>query len=181
MALEDYLLTEDSFTGNEIEGLDDQPNLTAEELKDKFDAASKNVIAPAINGIINTLLTIMHPVGSILMTTNSANPSTYLGGTWVAWGLGRVPVGVDTGQTEFNTVEKTGGAKTITLTTAQIPAHSHDVPVVWSAGSTVPAQSMCLYESNTKKGTVPTSSEGTGSAHSNLQPYITCYMWKRTA
>ncbi len=56
MALENYLLTEDSFTGNEVEGLDDQPNLTAEELKDKFDAASKNVIAPAVNGIINALI-----------------------------------------------------------------------------------------------------------------------------
>lgn len=46
-------------------------------------------------------------------------------GTWVAWGAGRVPVGVDTAQTEFNTVEKTGGEKTHTLATNEMPRHNH--------------------------------------------------------
>ena len=40
-----------------------------------------------------------------------AQVSAALGGGWVSWGAGRVPVGVDTTQTEFNTVGKTGGAK----------------------------------------------------------------------
>ena len=43
------------------------------------------------------------------MTAENTNPSTYLGGTWVAWGAGKVPVGVDTTDTDFATVEKTGG------------------------------------------------------------------------
>ena len=59
------------------------------------------------------------------MSTVNTNPSNYFGGTWVAWGSGRVPVGVNTGDSNFSTVEKTGGASTHTLTAAQIPAHTH--------------------------------------------------------
>jgi microcystin-dependent protein len=38
---------------------------------------------------------------------------------------GRVPVGIDAGQTEFDTMGETGGAKTHTLSTTEMPAHSH--------------------------------------------------------
>ena len=53
-----------------------------------------------------------HPVGSLFETTVSTNPGTLYGGTWAAWGGGRVPVGVNTADSDFNTVEKTGGKKT---------------------------------------------------------------------
>ena len=61
------------------------------------------------------------------MSVNNVNPGTLFGGTWVAWGEGQVPVGVNSNDTDFNTVEKTGGAKSVTLTSAQsgVPAHSH--------------------------------------------------------
>ena len=49
----------------------------------------------------------IYPVGSIYMSVDSTNPAQIFGfGTWVAWGAGRVPVGVDTSQTEFDTVEE---------------------------------------------------------------------------
>lgn len=67
----------------------------------------------------------MYPVGSIYMSVSSTNPSTYFGGTWTAWGTGRVPVGVNANDTNFATVEKTGGAATVILTTAQMPSHTH--------------------------------------------------------
>ena len=57
----------------------------------------------------------IYPVGSIFMSATLSTASAVsnaLGGTWVAWGTGRVPVGVDTSQTEFDTVEETGGIKT---------------------------------------------------------------------
>ncbi len=63
----------------------------------------------------------IYPVGSIYMSVNNVNPQSFFGGTWVAWGAGRVPVGVNTLETEFETVEKTGGAKTVNL------QHSHTV------------------------------------------------------
>lgn len=66
------------------------------------------------------------PVGSIFMSAVSTNPATLLGfGTWVAFGTGRMPVAIDAGQTEFDTLLETGGAKTVTLTEAQIPSHTH--------------------------------------------------------
>jgi microcystin-dependent protein len=67
-----------------------------------------------------------YPVGSIYLSTNSTNPATSLGfGTWAAFGAGRVPVGFDAGQTEFDADEETGGAKTHTLTSGEMPSHTH--------------------------------------------------------
>ena len=87
-------------------------------------ASTSNVYSSkAIQNILNKI----HPVGTIKMTTVNTNPGTYLPGTWVAWGSGRVPVGVDTSQTEFNTVEKTGGEKTHQLTVDEMPSHNHSI------------------------------------------------------
>jgi microcystin-dependent protein len=67
-----------------------------------------------------------YPVGSIYISTTGTNPSTTLGfGTWTAFGAGRVPVGFDAGQTEFDLDEETGGAKTHTLTPGEMPSHTH--------------------------------------------------------
>ena len=105
-----------------------------EEVYTKDELYTKNEII--------ALLLATKPVGSIEINTSGKNPSTYIGGTWIAWGSGKVPVGIDTSDTNFNTVEKTGGAKThthtqgdtgkatgntgsTTLTTSQIPSHKH--------------------------------------------------------
>ncbi len=63
----------------------------------------------------------IYPVGSIYMSVNNVNPQSFFGGTWVAWGSGKVPVGVNTSDNDFNSAEKTGGAKTVNL------QHSHTV------------------------------------------------------
>lgn len=139
------------------------------------------------------LLNYLYPVGSIRVSTKSTNPGTYLGGTWVQWGGGRVPVGVDTSQTEFNSVEKTGGSKTVTLTTAQIPSHTHSGSSGNTEGNTgfyntLNARNGYAVEMIHKPNggaNIGTSTEtqptGGGGSHTNLQPYITCYLWKRTA
>jgi microcystin-dependent protein len=68
----------------------------------------------------------VYPVGCIYTSVVSTNPATVFGiGTWEAFGAGRVLVGLDSGQTEFDTAEETGGAKTHTLTSAEMPAHTH--------------------------------------------------------
>lgn len=92
------------------------------EVSEKWDV---KVYGKLLKDYIKEFTGALYPVGSIYMSVKNTNPSTYFGGTWVAWGTGRVPVGVNTNDTNFATVEKTGGASTVTLTTAQIPSHTH--------------------------------------------------------
>ena len=123
-----------------------------------------------------------YPVGAIFTTVtpyaNSAAVVAAVGGTtWTVFGSGRVPVGVDTGDSNFNTIEKTGGASTHTLSVAEMPAHTH------SAFKATTYENMSIHDIGGYRGhaSVNTGSTGGGAAHNNLQPYITVYMWKRTA
>ena len=68
------------------------------------------------------------PVGAIYMSTNSANPSTFwTGTTWQAFATGKTIVGIDTSDTDFNSVNKAGGSKEVVLTVPNLPAHNHTV------------------------------------------------------
>lgn len=127
------------------------------------------------------ILNKAHPIGSIFQTTahsTVAQVETALGGTWVAWGSGRVPVGVDTNDTDFDTVEKTGGSK-------ELQEHAHTMQVNNIAYYTGGGGQMDFsggaggdfwYGPNNPV----TNSAGTGQS-GNLQPYITCYFYKRIA
>jgi len=127
-----------------------------------------------------------YPVGSLYMNaTNATNPGTLLGfGTWAAFGEGRVLIGLDSSDTDFDTAEETGGSKTHTLTTAQLPSHNHTVGSNDSGtGTGGAAGNMELVrDAGTGNGPAVNSSfTGSGSAHTIVQSYITVYMWKRTA
>ena len=67
----------------------------------------------------------VYPVGSIFISYDSTNPGTLFGGTWEVFGSGRSLVGINTGDSDFNTSGKTGGSKTATLSVSQIPSHTH--------------------------------------------------------
>jgi len=133
------------------------------------------------------LLNLVYPVGSIYASISSTNPGTLFGGTWVAWGAGRVPVGVDANDTDFNAAEKTGGEKTHTLTIAEMPKHKFHVEYsntgkyvnLNSGGS----QYNLTYNTNgtDDHADLQTNELGGDQPYNNLQPYETCYMWKRTA
>ena len=157
--------------------------------------------------VISIIGKALYPVGAIYMSTANVNPSTFIAGTtWVAWGSGKVPVGVDTSDTSFDTVEKTGGEKTHTLTESEMPAHKHTGTESTSLGNTKPelgasatvaketiiadftrtTENVTVYEN---AATTPANNTltvehgitvGGGQPHSILQPYITCYMFKRT-
>ena len=125
-----------------------------------------------------------YPVGAIFTTTvayaNSAAVVAAVGGTtWEVFGSGRVLVGVDTGDSNFNTVEKTGGASTHTLTTSEIPAHTHSYEKQVTSTDALSIHDIVRTTGGNTSAT--TGSTGGGAAHNNLQPYITVYMWKRTA
>lgn len=141
----------------------------------------------SVTDLTKQLFLLMHRVGDIIFSTSDENPSTIYGGTWVAWGKGQVPVGVDTSDSDFNTVEKTGGEKEHTLTVDEMPSHSHiqtwngNIMVGGGSGGE-PTNGAYLNEGG--NGIYPaalTNNVGNSHSHNNLQPYITCYMWKRTA
>lgn len=144
------------------------------------------------------MVNLVYPVGSIYISTNSTNPATLFGvGTWAAFGAGRVPVGFDAGQTEFDVDEETGGAKAHTLQTSEMPshthtqnAHQHNIGHVRSA-TTGAATTQIARTSDTSStvgadvftdnATAVNQNTGGDGAHNNLQPYIVVRMWKRTA
>jgi hypothetical protein len=130
--------------------------------------------AAAINAIV-------YPVGSIY--TNMAvatNPATLLGmGTWVAYAEGRVLVG-KAGSGTFDTLNENLGAETHTLSIAELPAHTHALTGASNIqGSGNPPNHVTRADSGNYS--YNTGSVGSGTAHSNLQPSVTVYMWKRTA
>lgn len=139
------------------------------------------------------------PVGSIFMNTSPTNPKTLLGVpssspvTWVRWGKGRMPISLDETQSEFDAVEETGGAKTHTLSLAEIPnssgqivAHGSrsgwwDASGVFSESNFVTGHDAPDYDGGeTSLSTLEFNSGGGGQPHNNMPPFITVYMWKRT-
>lgn len=142
-------------------------------------AAPSNTLDATTKAYVDAIKSALFPVGSIYTATVSTNPGTLLGfGTWTAYGAGRVIVGKAASGT-FGTAGSTGGAETHTLTTAEMPAHTHTLTV--PANGTAGGNANFFAGNNTGTFSPTTSSAGSGGAHNNLQPYIVAYMWERTA
>lgn len=134
------------------------------------------------------LIDLIYPVGSIYIETTGTNPNTTFGvGTWTAFGSGRVPVGYDSGDTDFDTAEETGGSKTHTLTSAEIPEvevagiNSGTTARLTTGGYTLPSAGSFNLVINGSSPADELRVNGGGGAHNNVQPYIVVHMWKRTA
>jgi hypothetical protein len=162
---------------------------------------------------LNTLDEIknaIYPVGCIFTTVNDYADSdavaTAIGGTtWVRFGAGRVPVGYDSTNTNFDTVEETGGSADATL-----PSHTHTASTdtqgshqhtqstgrvgavagspyiigylnTSTAGGFNGTASMTTDAKGSHSHTVTVDSAGSSGTDKNLQPYVVVYMWKRTA
>ena len=129
---------------------------------------------------VSNLINQLYPVGSLYFSTNDTNPANIFGfGTWERWGAGRCPVGVDTADNDFNTAEKTGGEKKHILTVDEMPSHNHNILYSLDKNSATfatvgPNGSVNQEHSGYIKNT------GGNQPHNNMQPYITCYIWKRT-
>ena len=143
---------------------------------------------------IATLTTLImqsiYPVGSYYGNgAVSTNPATLFGfGTWLAV-AGKTIVGLDAGQTEFDTLLKTGGENKHTLTSGEsgLPAHNHPEQVNSGGGSSGGYISPTGSNANSNTPTT-TNMPVTGnnaaanavSAHNNLQPYEVAALWRRT-
>ena len=122
-----------------------------------------------------------YPIGSVYINaSNSTNPASLLGfGNWVVFGAGKVMVGLDAGDTSFDTVGETGGEKTHTLTVNEMPSHNHDIG---GYGLIIGGENYYMLTKTVESyGLKSTQARGGGASHNNLQPYIVVYFWKRTA
>ena len=139
----------------------------------------------------------LYPVGSIYINATSAvNPATLLGfGTWTAFGAGRVMVGFNSSNALFDTAEETGGSADAVLVshthtaTSTDAGHTHNLsPAPWTTGGGAVSGNAYSFgsqvgatQSGTASITTTISTNGVSATNANYQPYITVYMWKRTA
>ena len=157
-----------------------------------FTNAYKTVLdglTTTINDAISTAIVnnnkATHPLHSVLISFNNVNPGTYITGTtWELTAQGKTLIGVDTEDTDFNTAKKTGGSKTHTMTVQELVAHTHTQVITNGTGGSVNGRADYV-EDGTNMNTYPqgcnTGSTGGGQAFSIMQPYITVYIWERTA
>jgi len=154
-----------------------------------------------IDGKKNTI-TNTNPPGSIMMYGGSSAPTGYLLcdgsavsrttyadlftaiGTTYGTGdgsttfnvpnvKGKVPVGRDSGDTSFDTLGETGGAKTHTLTIAEMPSHGHKLYYQYSNRGNGNVRYTVAYSTIADANTDSwIGSSGGGGSHNNLQPYI---------
>ena len=153
--------------------------VTSEGMKYRSEVGGNLITVPGgmqMSDVINTI----YPVGSIYMSINNTNPGTlFTGTTWTQLkdrfllGAGDTYSGGDT-----------GGAATVTLTTNEIPSHTHTYKhyaqtVNCTAGSGDTGRTVVTTAYGQSSST--SDARGGGQAHENMPPYLAVYMWKRTA
>lgn len=133
-------------------------------------------------GIAN-LYNAIFPIGQIVIKGDNEDYSNWLGFTWERTAVGKVLVGIDSTDTDFNEIGKTVGVKSVTLTVAQMPKHSHEVKYGTTANLGLNSGSTG-YKLNYESGgtqQINAIETGGGQAHNNVQPSQVVAYWKRIA
>ena len=138
---------------------------------------------------VRSLTTIdqVYPVGSIYMSVNSTSPSTLFGGTWE-----RLKDTFLLAAGDAYSAGATGGEAAHLLTNDELPADMGSFSALnwnqtqlWNdtsgiVSTTIRTQDRTLPTGNTT-GSSTYNFNGGNQAHNNMPPYLTVYMWKRTA
>jgi len=181
--------TTDTVTSTTLNNAVNNAAISTDSVDNSTIEVNSNALRIKDNGVTaakiaaGALTDVVYPIGSIFTTVknyaDSAAVVNDIGGTtWDPFGAGKVLVGLDASDTDFDTVEETGGAKTITLDVTQIPAHNHTYV---RKGTVTGGTTAGGDPNNVGQFTDNTGTTGGGAAHPNVQPYIVVYMWKRTA
>lgn len=139
-----------------------------------------------------SVIDMVYPVGAIYMSVNSTNPGNLFGGKWEQIKDRFMLACGDT-----YAAGSTGGEATHTLTVNEMPSHTHFSNDGWSGYASNNYRSgtnnILTYAKNANGYTTPyrdtnlsnidstLSSTGKNQPHNNMPPYLTVYMWKRTA
>lgn len=127
---------------------------------------------------LQSLLDHIYPINSIYISYSHTNPSTLFGGTWT-----RISNAFLWATDASGTIGQTGGEAEHTLTTNELPAHSHTISVANTASGDLTAANKIRYNGSATSylGTLSTNTAGGGAAHNNMPPYIQVSVWRRTA
>ena len=166
----------------------------------------QNAITSAIDTLHDTIKTEMQtamlalfPVGTILETTNSANPSTYIGGTWEQLDAGLTTITAGTYKETHNGTEDTyvftAGSSNFTrngvsmageaehvITEGELAAHSHYVGKGKGNGNNPAVYTQFLYLTQGEgkyEYDISTNSVGGNQPHNNLPPVYSVYKFRR--
>lgn len=121
------------------------------------------------------VLNQIYPIGSILINGSGINPQTYIGGTWIAQGTGRVLVGVGAGtdsrgEARAFALGESGGEYNHVLTNAELPADNIANFSIADTGGAMGSGTKAINKTF-----------GSGGAHNNMPPYLAVHIWQRTA
>lgn len=135
--------------------------------------ASKQLSKKAGNFNIDksTIVDMVYPINSIYMSVNSTSPASLFGGGWTQL-KDRFLLGAG----DTYTGGATGGAATVTLSTNEMPSHSHGL----STATVNNGWNGVDYSTKASNyATRDTMSAGGGGAHNNMPPYLVVFIWKR--
>ena len=135
----------------------------------------ENGVTPINDTNLNTmqkeLAKMFFPIGSTYITQDNTNPSTIFGfGTWERL-KGKVCLGLDEDDTNMNTIGKTGGEKTHTLTVNEMPSHTHTLNNATLINRNISGTGGAQGSTTVQGATISANNSGGGQAHNNLQPY----------
>lgn len=122
------------------------------------------------------LLSDAFPINKVEVFFDSEDHSNFLGFQWEMISQGKMPIGLNINDSDFNAIGKTGGEKEVTITLEQMPPHTHSIGVSSSSGNGEVALRASGYT-----GEIKTASKGGGQPHNNMPPYIVMAFWKRVA
>ena len=126
-------------------------------------------------GVVVDILNVVHPVGSIYMSTESTSPASLFGGGWLQI-TDRFLLGAGS---SYN-VGDVGGEAAHTLTEAEMPSHRHGAIFNISGGGDF-FQINGANRTSDSSAYANTGYAGGGQAHNNMPPYFAVYMWRRVS
>lgn len=133
--------------------------------------------AASYDGLISRMLDVFYPIGSVYISSQPTDPGTLFGGTWM-----RIKDTFILAAGDSYAIGATGGAASVTLTKAQMPKHTHKVKYTGgNANGIYGGQPGTSVSADFSYNSLIIDYEGGDQAHNNMPPYITRYVWERTA
>jgi hypothetical protein len=153
-----------------------------------INATNLNLMQNNIENAIDSIANLICPVGKVEVFFDNQDHSNYLGFTWQRTSIGKFPIGIDSNDTDFDTIGETGGEKTHTLTTSEMPNHKHEglswigndnYNISLNTGSYYPDGYALQFQGTSDNVKISTNSTGGNQAHNNIPPYEVMAFWKR--